>query len=76
MAVYEAQIVCITAVVSSTWSPDPILLQSHYIEKLDICHRKHLRSLLNIRWPHVIMALYIFNVHMYKQEYAPVWGRA
>ena len=40
MAVYEAQIVCITAVVSSTWSPDPILLQSHYIAKLDICHRK------------------------------------
>ena len=41
-----------------SWSPTAKLL-----EKLDICHRKHLRTLLNIRWPDGI----ITNKDLYKR---------
>jgi len=39
-----------------------VLLQTaKSLEKLDICHRKHLRSLLNIYWPHGTMS----NANLY-----------
>jgi len=47
IAVYEAQIVSIIMYNCSSWCPT-----AKSLEKLDICHRKHLRSLLNIYWPH------------------------
>ena len=48
IAVYEAQIVSIMMYNCGSWSPT-----AKSLEKLDICHRKHLRTLLNIRWPEV-----------------------
>ena len=58
IAVYEAQIVSIIMYNCSSWSPT-----AKSLEKLDICHRRHLRALLNIRWPHGI----ITNVDLYKR---------
>ena len=42
---------------SCSWA-DP----KHVLEKLDTTHRRHLRSILNIIWPHVIP-----NVNLYKR---------
>lgn len=58
IAVYEAQIVSIMMYNCGSWSPT-----AKSLEKLDICHRKHLRTLLNIRWPEGI----ITNKDLYKR---------
>ena len=42
--VYEAQVVSIIMYNSSCWAAPAVVL-----EKLDICHRKHLRTIMNIR---------------------------
>ena len=46
LAVYEAQVVSVIMYNSGSWSPTKSSLNH-----LDICHRKHLRSILNIKWP-------------------------
>ena len=46
LKVYEAQVVSVIMYNSSCWAAPKVVL-----EKLDICHRKHLRQILNIRWP-------------------------
>ena len=46
LKVYEAQVVSIIMYNSSCWATPAAVL-----ETLDICHRKHLRAILNIRWP-------------------------
>ena len=58
IAVSEAQIVSIMMYNFGSWSPT-----AKSLEKLDICHRKHLRTLLNIRWPESI----ITNKDLYKR---------
>jgi hypothetical protein len=46
LKVYEAQVLSITMYNSSCWAAPAAVL-----EKLDICHRKHLRTIKNIWWP-------------------------
>ena len=46
LKIYEAQVVSILMYNSSCWAAP-----KHVLERLDICHRKHLRSIMNIRWP-------------------------
>ena len=47
--IYEALVVSVIMYNSSSWAaPNDIL------EKLDVCHRKHLRQLLNIKYPNNI----------------------
>ena len=58
LAVYEAQVVSVILYNSGSWSAT-----AKSIEKLDICHRKHLRSILNIKWPHGIIS----NVNLYQR---------
>jgi len=58
IAVYEAQVVSIIMYNCSSWSPT-----AQALEKLDICHRKHLRTLLNIKWPKGIIS----NESLYKR---------
>ena len=47
--VYDAQVVSIILYNSGCWAAP-----EHVMNKLDTCHRKHLRSMLNIRWPNRI----------------------
>ena len=49
LQIYEAQVVSILLYNCGTWAASQTTL-----EKLDITHRKHLRAILNIRWPGVI----------------------
>ena len=56
--VYEAQVVSIIMYNSSCWAAPAAVL-----EKLDICHRKHLRTIMNIRWPRSM----ITNDTLYKR---------
>ena len=53
--IYEAQVVSVIMYGSSSWAAP-----KHIMEKLDICHRKHLRQILNYRYPYIIpnQALY------------------
>jgi hypothetical protein len=46
LKVYEAQVVSVIMYNSSCWAAPKVVL-----EKLNVCHRKHLRQILNIRWP-------------------------
>jgi hypothetical protein len=48
LQIYEAQVVSILLYNCGTWAASQTTL-----EKLDITHRKHLRRILNIRWPGV-----------------------
>ena len=58
LAVYEAQVVSVILYNSGSWSPTKSSLNH-----LDICHRKHLRSILNIKWPQG----FINNVTLYRR---------
>ena len=46
LKVYEAQVVSVIMYNSSCWATPKAVL-----EKLDVCHRRHLRQIMNIRWP-------------------------
>ena len=46
LKVYEAQVVSVIMYNANCWAAPKTILES-----LDICHRKHLRKLLNIKWP-------------------------
>ena len=47
--VYEAMVVSVIMYNCSSWSvPNEIL------QKLDVCHRSHLRQILKIKWPTII----------------------
>ena len=45
LRVYDAQVVSVLLYNCSSWA-----VPQHIIEKLDITHRKHLRSILKIKW--------------------------
>ena len=47
--VYEAMVTSVMMYNCSSWAATQTVM-----EKLDICHRKHLRAILNIRWPRKI----------------------
>ncbi|KAL5255329.1 hypothetical protein ACHWQZ_G014669 [Mnemiopsis leidyi] len=49
LLIYEAQVVSVIMYGSCSWAAP-----KHILEKLNICHRHHLRSILNVRWPHCI----------------------
>ena len=46
LKVYEAQVVSVIMYNSSCWATPKAVL-----EKLNVCHRRHLRQIMNIRWP-------------------------
>ena len=49
LKVYEAQVVSVIMYNASCWAAPAAVM-----EKLDICHRKHLRAIMNIRYPSMI----------------------
>ena len=58
LQIYEAQMISVLLYNSSCWAAPKFIM-----EKLDICHRKHLRSILNIRWPVSVIS----NKALYKR---------
>ena len=58
LRIYEAQVVSVLLYNSGCWSAPKVVM-----EKLDTCHRKHLRSILNVRWPVSVMS----NSTLYKR---------
>ncbi|KAL5247145.1 hypothetical protein ACHWQZ_G019116 [Mnemiopsis leidyi] len=49
LKVYEAQVVSVIMYNASCWAAPAAVM-----EKLDICHRKHLRAIMNVRYPSTI----------------------
>ena len=49
LVVYEAQVISVLLYNCSSWSAP-----KHVMEKLNVCHRRHLRSICNIYYPGVI----------------------
>ena len=49
MKVYEAQVVSVIMYNASCWAATSVVLS-----KLYVCHRKHLRAILNVRWPSIM----------------------
>lgn len=58
LMVYEAQVVSILMYNSSSWG-----MPQAFWNKLDSCHRKHLRKIMNIQWPRSMIS----NVTLYKR---------
>ena len=55
LIIYEAQVVSV--IMYSSWAAP-----KHVLNKLDTCHRRHLRSILNIKWPTAVIS----NQNLYK----------
>ena len=60
LKVYEAQVVSIIMYNSSCWAAPTA---TAVLEKLDVCHRKHLRTIMNIWWPRSMIS----NNTLYKR---------
>ena len=58
LKVYEAQVVSVIMYNASSWAAPKAVFA-----KLDICHRKHLRKIMNVRWPYSMMS----NKTLYKR---------
>ena len=58
LKLYEAQVVSVLMYNSNSWAPTKAALN-----KLDVTHRRHLRTILNIKWPRGM----IRNVTLYKR---------
>ena len=58
LAVYEAQVVSVIMYNSSSWA-----VPKNYWYKLDVCHRNHLRRIMNITWPRSMIS----NKTLYKR---------
>ena len=56
--IYDAQVVSIILYNSNSWGTSKAVLN-----KLDVVHRKHLRRILNIHWPHGVIS----NVELYRR---------
>ena len=66
LQVYEAQVLSVLLYNSSSWSAP-----KHVMEKLNVCHRKHLRRICNIFYPGVIS-----NKELYRRcETVPITER-
>ena len=58
LQVYDAQVVSVLLYNCSSWSaPQSVMV------KLDTCHRKHLRKILNIYWPTGVIS----NIELYRR---------
>ncbi len=57
LLLYEALVVSVLMYNSSCWAAPKAIL-----DKLDVVHRRHLRSILNYKYPHVIS-----NINLYKR---------
>ncbi len=57
LIIYEAQVVSVMMYNACSWAAP-----KHILEKLDTCQRRHLRYILNYRWPNIIS-----NVNLYKR---------
>ena len=57
LKVYEAQVVSVLLYNCNSWA-----VPKHILNTIDVCHRKHLRSILQIRYPHCIS-----NATLYKR---------
>ena len=49
LLINEAQVVSVLMYGSCSWAAP-----KHILEKLNTCHGRYLRSILNVRWPHVM----------------------
>ena len=58
LLVYEAQVVSVIMYNCSSWAAP-----KNYWHKLDVCHRNHLRSIMNITWPKSMIS----NKTLYKR---------
>ena len=58
LQVYDAQVVSVLLYNCSSWAAP-----QHVMEKLNTCHRKHLRTILNIAWPKGVIS----NVELYRR---------
>ena len=58
LRVYDAQVVSVLLYNCSSWAAP-----QNVMEKLNTCHRKHLRSILNISWPKGVIS----NVELYRR---------
>jgi len=54
---YEAMVVSIMLYNSSSWCATKM-----FLDKLDVCHRRHLRYILNVKWPAVITNKKLYEV--------------
>jgi hypothetical protein len=57
LLIYEAQVTSVIMYNSCSWAAP-----KHIMEKLDTCQRRHLRYILNYRWPNIIS-----NKNLYKR---------
>jgi hypothetical protein len=55
--VYEAMVVSVMLYNSSSWSAP-----KHILKKLDTCHRRHLKSIINVKWPAIITNTKLYEV--------------
>ena len=58
LQVYDAQVVSVLLYNCSSWSAP-----KHVMTKLDVCHRKHLRRIINIYWPNGVIS----NSELYRR---------
>ena len=55
--VYEAMVVSVMTYNCSSWA-----VPKEVLKKLDVCHRKHLRQILNIKWPQTISNKNLYDI--------------
>ena len=67
LTVYDAQVVSVLLYNCSSWSAP-----QNVMAKLDVCHRKHLRRILNIYWPKGVIS----NKELYRRcQVTPITER-
>ena len=57
MQVYEAMVVSVIMYNCSSWA-----VQKSVLDKLDVCHRNHLRQILKIKWPTTITNAKLYQI--------------
>ena len=57
IVIYEAMVVSVIMYNCSSWAATKDVL-----EKLDVCHRKHLRQILKIKWPTTITNVKLYEI--------------
>ena len=67
LLVYDAQVISVLLYNCSSWSAPKAIM-----EKLNTCHRKHLRRICNVYWPKGVIS----NVELYRRcEVIPITER-
>ena len=57
LRIYDAQVVSILLYNSGSWAAP-----KHIFEKINTCHRNHLRSIMNVKWPNKITNTCLYKV--------------